>query len=216
MPPALSFFSHTRQVCRSVIVPSPLSTNCGAALEEVHGPHTSLEHVSVCAESVPASQVVPSGLPVHVPAPAARARMKKVTNVPPKSADDLDHRDRMNGSLLRAKRERPLGESQDCERRKCLRTHSQQNAQARSYRKVREGNCARRRAPGPRGPSRCRRPATYSSPADGAHRCAACDPGPPSSCRNSRVYRRPQTLRAVRLRESWHSTSARHLLHRQQ
>jgi len=31
------------------------------------------------------------GLPVHVPAPAARARMKKVTNVAPKSADDLDH-----------------------------------------------------------------------------------------------------------------------------
>src|SRR5215472_1139061 len=109
MPLALSFFSHTRQVCRSVIVPSPLSTNCGVALEEVHGPHTSPEHVSVCGESVPASQVVPSGLPVHVPAPAPRARTMKVTNAALNSADDADHRDRMNGSLPPAKRERSLG-----------------------------------------------------------------------------------------------------------
>src|SRR5712691_10031592 len=39
-PPASFFFSHTRQVCRSVIVPSPLSTNCGdAVVDGTHGPH---------------------------------------------------------------------------------------------------------------------------------------------------------------------------------
>jgi hypothetical protein len=43
--------------------------------------------------------VVPSGLPVQVPAAATRAKTKNVKNAAPKNGDDLDHRDRMNGSF---------------------------------------------------------------------------------------------------------------------
>ena len=65
MPPASSFFSHTKHVCRSVIVPSPLSTKRGAPPNPVHGPQVPLTQINVSAKSVPASQVVPSGLPAH-------------------------------------------------------------------------------------------------------------------------------------------------------
>src|SRR5574337_577333 len=69
MPAELSFFSHTQPVCPSVIVPSPLSTNRGNATGfAVHGPHALFVQTNVCAPSMPASHVVPSGFPEHRPA----------------------------------------------------------------------------------------------------------------------------------------------------
>jgi len=63
----LSFFSHTRHVLRSVIVPLPLSTKRGVAeLLGTQAEQTPPTQVNTPCVSSPASQVVPSGLPLHL------------------------------------------------------------------------------------------------------------------------------------------------------